>query len=119
MGDRFGKLLNILRIELQTVEHDLKSLAALYNERKRENSISEYVFLENTAFLDYEFRCIEHLLSDMKEFRYDRSLDIQQIIPDFLDFVHRRVSEKQYPEAVSFIVRQKIDKILRYLEIIN
>ncbi len=114
MRKKAGLLLGLVGSELNDLLEDIKDLESLYLDRYEKSEISNYVFLENSAMLEKEMKCIERLKGRLGAFGPETADSLEGLAEavkaDFL----KELDVDAAPEALGQMVVRRIDKALRY-----
>lgn len=112
------KYLQLVKLEMEDVKQDLSESRKVLEKRFAEMDITNYVFLENLATLKSEMLGIERVEKDLLEMKSDNR-DCSQLRVMLDSHFESVVSESAFPEALLNIIRRKLDKIDRYISIVE
>ena len=115
MKEKVSKFIKILKVELEDLEEDINTLADLTEERRKDNSLSEYVSMENLTILKKEFYGIKDVVQKLEKYKVDPDMQFEEFIDtlkiSFRDVIHMA----DYPDAVYIYVERKINKVAKYI----
>ncbi len=106
--------LKTVHAEFEDLLNDLAHMEARIKAEFERLNIGQYVFLENTAFLQKERDCVELLMKEidgMDPTRYPEPKDVSE---GALELVKRHIHEMEYPPAIETLVKRKLAKASRY-----
>ncbi|MBN2658713.1 MAG: hypothetical protein JXR86_16780 [Spirochaetales bacterium] len=109
-------LVDMLKLELKEVEHDLINLEKLYIDRHDSSEITHYVFFENTAVLKSEVDSIHRIGVLLENFTIDEYRTPELLLEDLELFIAQIVKERQFSDAIHNFTRAKIGKVRKYLD---
>lgn len=115
MPDKSRFFIKIMKIELESLEDDVRNLEEILEKRHSERTVSNYVFQENRVTLIGEFSCLKKLVEVMDDFPLLAGEEIDHLKNRFLDFVRDYCRDNDYPEAVFRLVDSRVQKAVLYL----
>lgn len=115
MSNILNKYKKILKIELEDLEMDIGALAELYEKRRTEREITNYVFLENISLIQHEVSCLKLFLRELNGVDLARFQDLQEMVGDIQEKFRKRSRECSFPDAICRMVERKIEKASRYV----
>jgi hypothetical protein len=115
MSDILNKYKKILKVELEDLEMDIRALVGLYEKRRTERKITNYVFLENISLIQHEVSCLKMFLLDLNGVDLTRFKDLQEMVGEIKERFRKRSRECSFPDAVCNMVERKIEKASRYV----
>ncbi len=115
MKEKVSKFLKILKIELEDLEEDINTLAAMTEERRKENTLSEYVSLENITVLKQEFFGIKEVVQNLENYEVDPGMEFQNFVETLTAKMKDVIHKAAYPDAVFIYVERKIQKVAKYI----
>lgn len=117
MSEKLRLYAKILKAELEDLEEDLESWGKFMEAKHREQKITEYVFLENTALLRQELRSVQKLVDKVGEDKAPGVTNLEGLRDHFRALFEKAVQENQFPQAVLGFVLRKVDKVYEYLKV--
>ncbi|MBB6478978.1 hypothetical protein [Spirochaeta isovalerica] len=109
-------LVDMLKLELKEVEHDLVNLEKLYINRHDSSEITHYVFFENRAVLKAELDSIHRIGVLLENFVIDEYSTPEHILTELEAYIAQIVRERQFSDAVHNFTKAKINKVRKYLD---
>ena len=116
MKSKIMKYLQILKVELEDIEEDLRTMRELNIVRKQNREITDYVCLENMSLLKKEIYGLEILEKAVDQIDPNAFESLDDCVLYLEDFFKSKIAEKDLPEAVYYFVGRKLKKIQGYVE---
>ena len=113
---RTGHLLRLLDAELIDAEDDIRDFEEVLRERISAREITNYVYRENTALLEWELHAIERIRSRIKLIDPKQFPDLSALRSEIESLVHDQVEHHEAPRAIESIVVRRLQKLLSYVE---
>lgn len=114
--DKFiPKYLKILRIELEDLQSDIEFLIDKYKQRRKNEEITDYVFLENLAVLKNEICGISSfnkIIDSIDPADYE---DIDGFIRDMKARFKKRIEECGLAQVIYPLIKRKLEKVHTYV----
>ena len=115
MREKYQKYLKVLKIELEDLEEDLLLMAKIYQQREKDNEITDYVFLENLSLLQSEISGIERIIQSVNTIDVANFKTLDEMV-EHADAVFRTQTEDaNFPESVYALVKRKLKKVSAYI----
>ena len=110
------KFLDILKVELNDLETDLDLLVDEYKKRKKNNEITDYVFLENLAVLKREMYGIDNLIEAVDSVKSDTFSNLDDMAEEIKKRIAETIAHHDLSEALLSLSERKMKKAQRYCE---
>ena len=115
MHNKTVAFLEILKVELQDLDEDIKILIEEYKEKHSRDEISNYVFLENLAVLKNELFGVEGFYKHVENINPSDYKTLADLINNLMEVLKVRIHEKGLAHSLINMVERKINKILKYV----
>lgn len=115
MNPLINKYIHILEIELDDLESDLNLLIQTHLQKKENEKITNYVFLENLAVIKNEISGIEQFKQILNEIVPDEYTDLDDFTKDLENRFKACVHRSGFVEAVYSFVEKKMKKVIKYV----
>lgn len=116
MPEKIRLFTKILIAELEDLVNDFDTWSRYLDDRHKEDKISEYVFLQNTATLKRELDETRTILRDIAKKSPDVYTDLEAIRAHFLKVVAEESKRYEFGKAVIDLVTKKIEKVYAYVK---
>jgi hypothetical protein len=116
MKDIKKKYLQILCVELEDLQEDLRLLIDASVARREKNEISSYVCQENLALLRSEIVGINRLCGEIASASAQEYEDLNALIEAVRGKINAMISRHALAEAVRRLVDRRLDKVYRYVQ---
>lgn len=116
MKDIKKKYLQILCVELEDLQEDLRLLIDASVARREKNEISPYVCQENLALLRSEIVGINRLCGDIASASADEYEDLDALVEAMRGKINAMISRHALAEAVRRLVDRRLEKVYRYVQ---
>ena len=105
----------ILKVEMKDLEEDLSVMEEIYQNKKDDGQITNYVYMENMAVLKEEIRGIEKIITCLNESNPEDYESIDDFISQFTRLCRENQRNVDLPEAVYAMFTRKIHKVKQYI----
>ncbi len=106
--------LKAVHAEFEDLLRDLAHMEARFKAEFERLKIGQYVFLENTAFLQKERDCVELLMKEIDDMDPASYPGAKEVTDGALEIVKGQIRDMEYPPAIEALVRRKLAKASRY-----
>jgi hypothetical protein len=107
--------LTMFRSEMESSLEEVEYLAASCEKKFRRNEITNYVYNENESFLALEISELKKIISFIDTIKTEDYKTAEEMAAAAGELLEKRLEEFDDPEAVSGIIKRKIQKVLDYL----
>lgn len=107
--------LDLLDVELEDICSDLREMEDLMRTRIAASDLTEYVFQENSAFLEYEIACISRLRTAIRNHAFDPADDLDASAAEVLRLCTAETRRMQMPPSICLLVGRRIRKLMQFL----
>ncbi len=115
MPERRRFFLKVLKAELEDCLEDIEDLSLIYERRRSEEKITNYVYQENEALLAREISGLKNILLSIDEVSLEGYDSLEAFASAVDALFQREVLEFEDPEAVYGIAKRKLLKVLKYV----
>lgn len=116
MPEKIRLFARILMAELEDLADDIDTWGKYLDERHKEDKISEYVFLQNSATLKRELDDTRTILKDIAEDSTEGCADLDGARSHYLAIVAEAAARCEFRKAVTDLVTKKIEKAYSYVK---
>lgn len=116
MPEKIKLFVKILIAELEDLADDIGTWEKYLDERHKDDKISEYVFLQNSATLKQELDDTRIILRDIAEDSTDGYADLESVKNHYTAVVAEAASRYEFRKAIIDLVTKKIDKVYSYVK---
>jgi hypothetical protein len=109
------KYLAILQLEMEDLEADIELIIDEYTQRKKNEEITEYVFLENLAVLKKQICGISSFKKIVQSIDPGNYPDIDAFIVDVKVRFKEKIDETGLGQAIYILIKRKIEKVYKYI----
>ena len=115
MSLRIQHILDLLKLEFEDLQEDLRILEQVGYERFRRAEITEYVYKENHALFEEEIRGLKSIERLIEADQWEQFEDLDLFLAEFDQAVRQHIDTYQFPPAVHGIVSRKLKKVRDFL----
>ena len=108
--------LELLLIELDDLEADMRLVETEYREKHAREKISEYIFQENLALTQRELFGVDGFRRDVRTFVAGSFANLADLVAGLQEKLETRVRDNGLPRAMILMINRKLDKVRRYVE---
>lgn len=116
MPEKIRLFAKILIAELEDLADDINTWEKYLDARHKEDKISEYVFLQNSATLKRELDETRAILKDIAEDSTEGYADLEAARKHYVAVVTEAAARYEFGKAVIDLVTKKIDRVYAYLK---
>jgi hypothetical protein len=116
MKNKIKNYLAIFQLEIEDLEEDIQYLIQKGDDRKKNGSLTNYVFLENQAILKNEIHALEYLKKLVRNTDYDNFRSIEGLIQYLREEFRKVVDNHGYAEAILIFIDRKMEKVKNYVD---
>lgn len=116
MPEKIRLFSRILIAELEDLADDIDTWGKYLDERHKEDKISEYVFLQNSATLKRELDDTRTILKDIAADSTEGCADLDGARNHYLAIVAKAAARCEFRKAVTDLVTKKIEKAYSYVK---
>lgn len=108
--------LEILKLELEDLDEDIKVLIQEYTEKHDREEITNYVFKRNIALMQSEIFGVEGFLEDIRNMDPVTYDTLDHLMETVISKLHERVKTKGLPQSLIYLVERKVRKVAGYIQ---
>lgn len=108
--------LEILILELDDLNEDIKVLIKECEEKYFHEEISNYVFMENLAVLNNELFGVTGFKQDVKDVNPGDFEELDDLKDFLMDKLEKRINEKGIAYSINILVERKMNKVINYVK---
>jgi hypothetical protein len=116
MNEHKKKFIGIIKIELEELIEDLNHLVDDYREKKENDLITNYVFLENLALLRHEMYGIKKLSELISALNVNDFRNIEEISEYIAEMLQKKISTSDFESCLLPMVCRRLAKAAHYVE---
>lgn len=115
MRTKANKFLAILKMELEEIQEDLKSLLEIYRCYEQKHEITNYVLQENSSLIQAEIAAIGSLFKFLDTFSPEGYESLEVLAEEMLVKFKELIKKKEYPQALYYLLERRVQKVVKYL----
>jgi len=115
MKTKEHKFLYILKMELEEIEEDLKTLLEMYCYCEDKHEITNYVRQENSSLIQAEIAALRSLFKFLDTFSPEGYESLEALAEGVLAKFKELIKKKEYPQALYYLIERRVQKVVKYL----
>lgn len=115
MKTKEHKFLYILKMELEEIEEDLKTLLDMYCNCLENHEITNYVLQENSSLIQAEISALRSLFKFLDTFPIEGYESLEALAEGVLAKFKELIKKKEYPQALYYLIERRVQKVVKYL----
>lgn len=115
MQNKMKKFLKILKVELEELENELVMFGEMHKQREQSGEITTYVFRENMNLIKNEISGLQEIIRSVDGLVSTRYKSFEEMVEDLYRKIKERIRESEHAEATYELVKQKLDKVHKYV----
>jgi len=116
MKNQIRNFIEILKLEMEDLQDDIRTLKQICEERFNAKLITNYVHMENMALYDNELHAIGSFRKIIEDVDYSSYQNLSQLIDHIDEKFYKVMKSCGYAEAGHICIKRKILKVAKYVD---
>ncbi len=117
MKAKATKFLSILKMELEEIQEDLKTLLEIYRCYEQKHEITNYVLQENSSLIQAEIAALRSLFKFLDSFSIEGCGSLDELAEAVLSKFKELIKKKEFPQALYYLIERRVQKVVKYLSL--